>query len=172
MGVGSTPLVERHLFFPVSTGKFIVLSICSFVIYPLYWAYKNWQRVRDQRGERISPFWRAFFAPFFGFALFERVRNEAKRLALPVTWSVGALGTGYLVLNFAGALPMPYGLIGLLAFIPLIPVVRTIEQINTEVPAAEGRNESYSAANIATILIGGLILVVAVLGTLLFPETA
>ena len=67
---------EEFPFFPVPTHKFVVLSICTLGIYELYWAYKNWQRIRLASGETLDPFWRAFFAPFWGFSLFRRVRDR------------------------------------------------------------------------------------------------
>ena len=171
-GVAAAPLVEKHPFFPVGNGKFIVLSLCSFGIYVLYWNYKAWQRIRDRSHESMSPFWRTFFSPLWSFVLFERVKDEAARQRIPVAWRAGVLGTLYLLLNVAAALPDPWWLVSFFWFVPLVPVVNTIEQINTAVPAAEGRNESYSGGNIATILIGGLLLIVVVLATLLFPERA
>ncbi len=51
--------------FPVATHKFIVLSVCSLGIYELYWCYQNWKRLKQASGERLSPFWRAVFAPLW-----------------------------------------------------------------------------------------------------------
>jgi len=171
-GLTAAPLVEKHPFFPVGAGKFIVLSLCSFGIYIIYWTFKGWQRIRDRSHESMSPFWRTFFGPLWAFAFFERVKEEAVDLRIPVAWAPNFLGISYLLLNLTFRLPDPWWLVGLLVFAPVVPVVKTIEQIHVRVPAAEGRNESYSGANIATILIGGLLLIVVVLGTLLFPETA
>ncbi len=53
--------------FAVSVGKFAVMSLCTFGFYELYWAYKHWDAMRRREQERLSPFWRAFFAPLWGF---------------------------------------------------------------------------------------------------------
>ena len=69
-------------FFPVATHKFLILSICSFSIYELYWCYKNWQRIQDATGESIDPFWRAFFAPLWVFSLRLLTPSHPARLRL------------------------------------------------------------------------------------------
>ena len=52
-------------FFPVAPRKFAVLSVVSFAIYPIYWFYGNWKRIRAS-GTPIVPLWRAAMAPFYG----------------------------------------------------------------------------------------------------------
>jgi hypothetical protein len=105
LGTGPLPL------FPVATHKFIVLSICTFGIYELYWCYQNWKRLKTSSGENLSPFWRAFFAPLWGFSLFKRIRAEAVSAGVPVEWNSGVLATFYLVLTITWRLPDPWWLI-------------------------------------------------------------
>jgi hypothetical protein len=158
-------LVALFPFFPVPTHKFVVLSLCTFGVYDLYWSYKNWQRIRERTGEKISPFWRAFWAPFWGFSLFGRIRDYARAESVNVSWSAGLLGTIYLVLFISWRLPDPWWLISLGSFIPLIAVVQTTHDVNSRVVASEDPNISYSGANIAMIVVGGLVLVLAIIGT-------
>ncbi len=160
----AVPLPE-HSFFPVSTAKFVAMSIFTFGIYPIYWSYKNWQRIKARSREDISPFWRAFFAPFFGFALFERVHEAAERKRLAPGWSSGFLGVLFFLLNITWRLPDPWWTISLLAFAPMVPVVRTIEQLHASEPSAEGLNSRYTGANIAAMIIGGILLLLALVGT-------
>jgi len=164
-GAGPLPL------FPVATHKFIVLSICTFGIYELYWCYQNWKRLKTASGENLSPFWRAFFAPLWGFSLFKRIRAEAVSAGVPVEWNSGALATFYLVLNMTWRLPDPWWLISFGTLIPMVPVQQAVQRINERHAAlsTEGRNDNYSTANVATIVIGGLFLILAVIGTFM-PE--
>jgi len=39
---GSTATAQRPYFFTPSTLKFVLMSVCTFGIYELYWFYKNW----------------------------------------------------------------------------------------------------------------------------------
>ena len=60
----------------VSLLKLAVLSICTLTLYELYWFYRQWRSVKAGEGGGISPFWRAFFAVIFCYALFRRVRES------------------------------------------------------------------------------------------------
>jgi len=164
-GVGPPPL------FPVATHKFIVLSICTFSIYELYWCYQNWKRLKSASGENLSPFWRAFFAPLWGFSLFKRVHAAATSAGVSVDWSSGALATFYLVLHMTWRLPDPWWLISFATLITMIPVQQAAQRVNERHAglSTEGRNDNYSTANVATIVIGGLFLILALIGTFI-PE--
>jgi len=160
----SAPSTHYPLF-PVATHKFVVLSLCTFSLYELYWCFKNWQRIKEPSGEQLSPFWRAFFAPLWGFSLFRRIHQYADARHLSAHWSPGILGTFYLVLSATWRLPDPWWLISLASFVPFISVVQTAGEINARAAAAEDRNDSYSGANIATVIVGGLLLILAIIGT-------
>jgi len=158
--------------FPVATSKFVILSICSFSIYELYWCYENWKRIKSASGDELSPFWRAVFAPLWGFSLFKRIQALAAQQDPLVDWSAGALATAalataYLVLSGMWRLPGPWWLIGFGSLIPMIPVQRAAQRVNERhaTSTAEDRNDNYSTVNVVTIIIGGILLVVAIVGT-------
>jgi hypothetical protein len=160
----------RHQFFPVAPHKFIVLSVCTLNIYTLYWCYQNWCRVRERTGEQLSPFWRAFFAPVWVFSLFIRIAGQANEHRVTVNWNPTALGLGYLIMSGFGMLPDPWWLVSLACFLPFLPVVQTIQRLNEGEAATESRNAAYSGANVATVLVGGIIVLLAVVGTFMGEE--
>jgi hypothetical protein len=146
--------------FPVSTPKFIVLSIFSLTLYSFYWFYQNWIRLKAASHESLSPFWRTAFAPLWGLSLFSRIHTLASEHGIAIAWNPAALGTVFLILNLLWWLPDPWGLITFTVFVPLIPVQQTAQSVN-EIYAksvGEARNDTYSVGNVATIIIGGLIL--------------
>lgn len=153
--------------FPVATHKFIVLSICTGGIYELYWCYQNWKRLKQTSAEHLSPFWRAFFAPLWGFSLFKRVAVLAGATDVPVQWSSGLLATLYLVASALWKLPDPWWLISLGSFAPMIPVQQAAQRINAHYSAQcpEAPNNTYSTANLATIVVGVLLLILVIIGT-------
>lgn len=159
-----------HDFFPVAPHKFIVLSVCTVNFYTLYWCYQNWRRIRQRTAEQLSPFWRAVFAPFWAFSLFSRIASQAGQRGVKVVWSPTLLGLTYLIMTALGTLPDPWWLVNLAAFIPFLPVVQSIQQLNESDAATENRNEAYSGANVATILVGGVIVLLAVIGTFMAEE--
>jgi hypothetical protein len=158
-------------YFPVATHKFIALSLCTFNFYALYWCYNNWWRIQHRSGEHISPFWRAFFAPIWVFSLFGRIGGDARARNLVVGWSTALLGVAYVVISAFGSVPEVWWLVSLASFIPFVPVVITTQRINALEAPAEKRNDSYSGGNVVAILLGGLFLLVALVGTF-FPEEA
>lgn len=162
-----TETVDTFPFFPVSTGKFVAMSLCTFGIYELYWYYKNWERVRARTGETLSPFWRAFFAPLWSFSLFRRVREYQDDGTSPISWSPGLLGTIYLVLIVSWRLPDPWWLVSLGTFVPILPVLNTTQAINARTTASESLNESVTGGNVVILVLGGLLLLFGVIGTFL-----
>ena len=162
--------VTRHAFFPVAPHKFIVMSVCTLNIYTLYWCYQNWWRIRERTGEQLSPFWRAFFAPFWAFSLFARIAGQTGEQGVTVGWSPTILALGYLLMSAFVILPDPWWLLNLACFLPFLPVVQTIQRLNEREAATESRNEAYTGANVATILVGGIIVMLAVAGTFMSEE--
>jgi hypothetical protein len=162
---------SRHSFFPVATHKFIVLSLCTLNLYTLYWCYQNWSRIRQDTGENLSPFWRAFFAPLWGFSLFGRISQQARERGMRVAWSSGFLATLYLVVCAIGAAPPPWWLISLAGLVPFLPVVATVRRLTDAEAVTEARNDSYSGGNVATIIVGGLLVLLAIAGTFAPEET-
>jgi hypothetical protein len=166
----TTRTLSRHEFFPVALHKFVVLSVCTLSFYSIYWCYQNWWRIRERTGEQLSPFWRAVFEPFWVFSLFARIRDHAAERGIAAGWSPTLLGVAGLFFCAIGSLPDPWWLVGLAGFIPFLPVVQTIQMLNESDAATESRNEAYSGANLATILVGGAIVVLAVAGTFMREE--
>ncbi len=161
------PEIVPFPFFPVSTVKFITLSLCTLGIYELYWCYKNWQRIRERSGESLSPFWRAFFAPLWSFSLFGRVRDYEGNARRP-GWSAGMLGTAYFALLLTWRLPDPWWLFSLVSFAAILPVLATTQGINHQAEATENDNAKFSITNIIALVVGGLLLLLIVLD-FLFP---
>ncbi len=78
----------------------------------------------------------------------------------------------YFLLHIGYRLPDPLWLISLLSFIPLLVVQRSVNELNRAVAPEAPRNASYSGLNVVGIVLGGLMLLLAILGTLLPPPGA
>jgi hypothetical protein len=157
--------------FQVATHKFVVLSLCSFGLYELYWWYQNWKCLKAATGEGLSPFWRTFFAPFWAYSLFQRIRALAEKRGVDAGYHPGVLATAYVVSSLLWRLPDPWWLLSLASIGALIPVQQTAERLNGVHPSsrAVATNDNYTVANLATILIGGALVLLSVVGTFL-PE--
>jgi len=145
------------------------MSLCTWGVYPFYWAYQNWKRIGEATSERLSPFWRATFAQFWCFSFFRRVRARAAEEGLAVGWGPDLLGATYMLgVQLSVFLPLPWSLLLLFAsIVPLLPVLSTVAAVNARHASIEGPNSSYSFKNIAGIFLGCGLAVFLVLGTLM-----
>lgn len=155
--------------FAVSSFKLIVMCICTFSLYELYWAYKQWEAVRTREGEELSPFWRAVFAPLWGFRLFPRMQGLAATHGAPATWSGTGLAVGYLVLHATWRLPDPWSLLSFLSLVPILIVQRSINELNAAVAPEAPRNAQLTGTNIFIMIIGGSLLFLSIVGMFLPP---
>ena len=153
-------------FFPVSTLKLFVLSICTFGFYEVYWFYKNWQLIKDREQSSIVPVLRALFSVLFCYALFARIRDfgasGAARLA------AGPLAAGWIITTFTHRLPDPYWVASLLAVLfLLLPVQAHINAINLAAAPDHDTNSRFSVTNWIVVGLGALMIVLSIVGLML-----
>jgi hypothetical protein len=167
--------------FPVTTQKFIVMSLFTLGLYKIYWSYQNWKRLRALSGENIEPFRRAFFAPFWFFSLFKRIDSIARQNGTGGVPNHDWLAVAYLILlvQWDPHQPVVYiawALLRLTSFLPVIPIQMAVARINAlhVGHVAERQNNTYTIANIAAIIVGGLSLLVLLLIvlTVAYPSLA
>jgi hypothetical protein len=150
---------QSQLFFPTSKTKLIVLSICSFGAYNIYWFYKNWKFLKVTQGLNIRPIWRAGLPIFYCYSLFKRVRECANENNEYVKYSPGWLAVGYVLLSISwqttGSQSHSFlWLITMLAVLTLLPVQNVINSLNAKVASNIDINERFSGWNITTIVFG------------------
>ncbi len=129
-------------FFIVAPSKLAVMSIATFGLYEIYWAYKNWQAIKEADDSNIMPFWRAVFAIFFAYRLFQRMGAKSPMF----------LFVAYILLGFAVRLPEPWDLIAMLSFGILYMIQTDLNERLNKQPAA-----IYSTKATAVAVIGGLL---------------
>ena len=151
--------------FPVSKSKLIVMSLCTYGIYEIYWFYKNWKLIKERHGRKIRPFWRAFFSVLFCHSLFKSMRDSGETHGFGSDINPGWLAVGYLGLSVAWRLPDPFWLVSMFTFLPLLPVQNLANNINTKIAPTANRNDRFSGKNIAVIILGGMLGLLALLGT-------
>jgi hypothetical protein len=159
-GVRFVPMVRNYgpVFFPVSLRKFVLMSLFSLGVYHLSWVYWNWRYERERAGERLSPFWRTFLAPFWLHSLFHRIKETGKEVGASARWWVGVLTVSTIALWCCSLLPMPWTVLSLVGFLPSVPVQRTVNEVNRRLAPGAPTNDRLSAGNVILILIGAAIL--------------
>ncbi len=162
-------------YFPVSVPKLIIMSVCTFGIYELYWFYKHWQSEMNRTKQKLSPFWRAVFAVFFCYPLFKKVREMSHEHQIDMWFSPGSMALAYISLAITFSFTA-FGIqviwehpfyITLLSVLPLAAIQSEVHKLNKKIAPAAGRNARFSGLNILAVLIGGSIL----LFTLFFSGT-
>lgn len=108
--VDSKAMVIEPYFFATSTLKLILMSISTFGIYGLYWFYKNWVIVKNRTGEKIMPFWRAFFSPIWAYSFFKHINNSLVEDDANKALPIGFLAILFFILQALWRLPDPYWL--------------------------------------------------------------
>jgi hypothetical protein len=155
---------------PMGLGKLAALSLCTFNLYQLVWFYRNWRLLRDEGGERVTPWLRALFAGFTSFALFDDVESLGRRNRVPIHWSPIPMGIGYLLLTASWRLPDPYWLVTLLSFLPPLWVQKSINEINSRCDQPKEVDRSFTGWTWLVIVLGGVFLFLALLGTFVPAE--
>jgi hypothetical protein len=148
----------------MSGTKLLVMSLCTFGLYNIYWFYRNWRLRNELRMRGVTAPLRAIFAPIFAYSLFVDVDDEVRRWGVTPGWNAAALAIAYFLLNVLTRLPDPLWLIGLLTSLPLLAVQHTINEANARSSHPAPVNAEYSGFNIAGIVLGGIVLLLAVVG--------
>lgn len=166
--------VHPEVFAP-STGKLVIMSLCTFGLYVAYWFYRNWRAISDQDGGDIWPFWRAVFAPLWGFSCFAQlngyVSNRRQQLVFPPV----ALTLVFVLINFIANLSVfstrsvgkNFWVIGLFTFIPLLPMNSLMRSYQQSLRMDMRRQDRLLVWHILIILFGGLLLLLALAGAFL-----
>jgi len=156
-------------FFTTSTLKLILMSICTFGIYELYWFYKNWVLIKERTEQNIMPFWRAFFAPLWAYSCFKHIKTVAGERNIQESLSIGLLAFVYFILQALWRLPDPFWLISFFSIALLIPANNVALEINKHLDTEFKNNEKFTGWNWVGLVLGGLLFVLSIIGAFL-PE--
>jgi hypothetical protein len=159
------PAGPDPVFFAVSMLKLTVMSVFTVGFYNVYWFYKNWKCVQ-QLGDDVNAPVRAVFYPIVSYGLFRRVREHAARVGVEAGFPAGILALGLFLVYVVGQYVDASGLSALSGVLFLLPVQRTVNAINRKLAPNADPNARFSGVNIFWVVVGGLILVLALIGNL------
>jgi hypothetical protein len=154
-------------FFAVSLAKLILLSICTFGVYEIYWFYRQWKQIAERDREAISPLARGIFTIFFCYPCFARIRDYRAETGTGSPLAAAPLAIGWIGTTLLWRLPDPYGWLSMLALVFLIPVQLEVNKLNAMAAPGHDRNARFSAWNWVAVVVGGLLFLLAVGGTFL-----
>jgi hypothetical protein len=161
---------SQPMFFPISRLKLLVMYIATFGLYEVFWFYKNWQLFKAKTGNEISPFWRTVFGVFYFYDLLAHIQEKALSRRVYAYFSPFLLTVVWIGLRVCTRLPDPYWIVSFFSVIVLFPVQETVNELNSVVAPNHNPNDRFSVWNILTIAVGGSLIVLAIVGTLM-PAT-
>lgn len=153
--------------FAIGPVKLMILSVCTFNLYLVYWNYKQWSCYKKARGANIIPLGRAFFQIFFVRALFREIRNTGSP-----TLSADALGGLYILIQILDriAARMDVGVFGMVGFLLSLVVVPVQQEINRQIIANDpgaNLNSSFKVGDIVIILMGSAFFMLIIIGAVM-----
>ena len=161
----------REAYFTVGALKLALMSLTTFGLYELYWFYQNWRVARDREQSSISPFWRAVFTPLWTFDMGDRFVEQAKAERISIKLPTVVLGILYIALRLPLLLPEPYKLARLVAVVAILPFDYAARRLDGEGRLAAPTYGRYSGWNVAWLIVGSLLLLLAIIGAFL-PQDA
>ncbi|KAA0992957.1 hypothetical protein [Dyadobacter aurulentus] len=168
----ATPQINSEAEELISPTKFIVLSIASFGIYPIWWSYKAWRFFRETEDADVIPAARAIFNWIFLSSLLIRIKYFAGRSGIEATFNPGVLHFVYFILIFTGRLSEPYFLISVLNFLVFLEPVTAFNSAAINSPEiATRQTSSFNTRQWVIIVVGSIWWFLIIIG-LLFGEEA
>lgn len=159
----AAPATGEAIFFPVSLLKLSLMSIVTLGLYQIYWFYKNWKCVQNL-GDKVNAPLRALFYTLTSYWLFKKIGERAKNAQLGGSLQAGLLALMLLLLGSLWRLPDPWWIVGLGAFLPLLPVQSTVNEINRKLAPQADPNSRFGGWNIVALIAGGILVLAALLG--------
>jgi hypothetical protein len=149
---------------------FALLSVATFGLYVVWWQFKCWRYFKQKEQSDIMPALRALFFLFFGIELFNKIATCCRQYDHQVSYNTVVLWLACLLINFAGYLPSPFFLLGILTF---APVLLAVQEFNFYFTANKNgyRDDKLTDRQILLLVMGALFWALMIYG-LLFDKTS
>jgi hypothetical protein len=141
--------------FIISADKFIILVITTFGLYNIWWMYKAWRFYNQKEGLNIRPAFRALFAIFFTYQLFDKILRSALEKGYSKSYSPAFLFVSFCLVSFLSYLPHPLTLLALFAVIFIIPPYKAFNYTRENSSEfAVSQQESFNSRQLLLIIFG------------------
>lgn len=151
----------------IKESKFLLLSILTFGLYPVWWVYKTWVFFIQKERSDANPAIRVVFNIFFLLPLLNRIQKFARQK--------GYQGNSYpvssfiliTVTSFCSLFPPPFFLICILTCVFLLPAVKALNyaiQQSPEILFYE--DEGLRTRQLVLVVIGSIFWVFVVIGSI------
>ena len=146
-------------------NQFILLSVLTIGLYPIWWMYKCWLYFQEKEQVRLYPVFRAIFSIVFLFGLFNRIKSLAQQNGEEVNFSPLFLFLGYIAIALTGYLPEPYFLFAFFGYLLLLPPYRTFYQaLRAGKTFTVQWQNNFNQRQQALVLFGGFLWLIMIIG--------
>jgi hypothetical protein len=170
MEADTTPTNKKEYARTVPLSTFILLDVATFGIYSLYWMYKQWRLLKKEFDLKVSPFWRSFFSFIWSGVLADEIKILATNKNITTTYNPWIIGISFFLLTAASQLPDPYWLICFFSFVPILPLLRTMNAYY-EIEDASLPSKKLNWWQILLVGLGLATLLLGIVGTFFPPES-
>ena len=171
-------LVERAPgeFYVVASRKFLLLFVFTFGLYSIYWFYAHWALYKRFNGLKLWPVPRAIFQIFFTHLLFRRIDQRLRRTVGRSDWNAhmsASIYVGLLMMAWLSDRVLPENssssvllvILVLSILLPAMPLLSAQHAANrAEGDSSGASNRALTWANIAWIILGGLLWLLMLFG--------
>lgn len=150
----------------VSVKKFIFLYFATLSVYPIFWMYDQWKYLKEKENLNVTPALRVFFGAVTAGSLASYIKKFVTKHNISVSYNSLAIGIGFFLLNALSILPSYYWLICFLSFIPLLPLLKAMNEHYEKSDLPESGLRWWQ---IILAIFGFMVFLLAIAGTFL-PE--
>ena len=148
-----------HLFF---------LSLASLGIYYIFWFHRSWREIEKTTGEKV-PGWTpwGFLIPLYNLVLIFRFDNLFRKLSKKAGYQENAVGLliALVILGLLGRLPDAWWWLGFLSIWPVVEMQKSLNKYFQKIEPSSTARKKYTGGEIALLIIGGVVLFLAFVGT-------
>jgi hypothetical protein len=147
---------NQFTLYAVSTYKLILMSICTYGVYNLYWFYRNWDGLRKYKNDSYSPLLRAWLFPIFMFFCFKEIKKIAIENNVDVGWNEFFITILYFAFLSGWYIPYMF-ILGILPGLALVNVNLTCVAINRKQGMQDINEFSFNLKNYIILAVGGIL---------------
>jgi len=156
---GKRPNFQNVQFYPVSTKKFIILSLATMGLYSSYWMYRNWKYIQAQQDSAMMPIARGIFYTLWYYPLFRHLKADScKRFnenRVFITSIALIFALSYVVIGIGSSVVENTWLSLAAFFLPLLylPMVNYINHLNKQDLQAYQYNSKWQLKHFVMIFL-------------------
>ena len=157
-------------FYPVTLAKFVLTTLATAGLYPLFWRWKCWRWAKRCDGQDIQPFWRTVFSVFWLWPLFEQSNRRLAGRALPQWLGIAAAviyfiwSIGQSALNRWHEAPLWLHIASYGIFVCNLPAVIAVQRLNGPDSTVTRANSRFTWHTAVAVTAGILIWVLVAIG--------